>query len=393
MNYLFIIENGRLTLQRGREKEVRYIPWDVIKLGKIEDFHQFYYHTRLLFEKVNSLTEVTICMFMDQMVTYQYPKEKLSKKEEFSLESMQEEKLGIEEGTYIKIRKQDPKGHQCLSYYPRETVDKLKKCFSDLKIKVDFLAHPFIEKSSLYTSADFIFFQNVNSLATKLVFNHEWVDFLKKERISSKEGYRLMSGRLSSEEEEVNWHFMIYFMEGVSEFKAHLKQVHSLKINEETRGDSLKKFTSSPIETLDLNWIQDQEHKEKKLGIPIGKKVNKFYAALLGLVLLTFIGIFVHYTSLKREYTAELKNLQIKAKKEVKATREKDIGPLLQFEDKRLKDFNLTVNGDIVLLQAKSTSLDYIHYIKEKVQKTNYQLKDQEIYYEDGLYCCQFKLE
>lgn len=390
MRGILRIENGRFLLSSQAGNQEYFFPWDIVKQGKIRDYYQFYYHIHQFLDGHKDIQELVVFMPMKNLKTFQYPTDKLTKGEGKDLESLQEEKLSIdlEQSKKLTYRSWNKKCY--VSYYPKETVDLLEKCFVDLPLQVKLTDRPLSDHSFIYTSIDIIFYQNKESFKTQSFSNGDWVEYLKKEKISPERAYKFMSQRLNLENQEVlDQYYMVYFMEGISQVKKSLSQENFLEVNSETRGDLLKRFQVENIQELKFlttTWEDGEERKApgfKKLHVDLYK------LAMSALIFFTILGMLIHYASLKRDYK---KLLHAKANPMTNQVQTRiDLGPLLDFQDQRLIEYEITEKDKTFDLKAKSNSLDYLHYLKEEVAKKGYHILEDELSYEDESYCLKIK--
>lgn len=390
MKGILRIENGRFTLSSQVLSQEYFFPWDIVRQGKIRDYYQFYYHIHQFLDEHKDIQELIVFMPMKNFKTFQYPMDKLTKTEGKDLERLQEEKLSInlDQTKKLTYKSWDKKCY--VSYYPKETVDLLEKCFMDLNFPVKLLDRPLSDHSFIYTSSDIIFYQNKESFKSYSFLNKDWVEFLKKEKISPEKAYKFMSQRLNLENQEIlDQYYMIYFMEGISQVKKSLSQENLLEVNLETRKDLLKRFQIKDIEEMKFLPPSLKDLKEEKTPAFKSLHMDVYKLSLSALLAITILGMLIHYTSLKKDY----KDL-IQARENPmtnQAQTRLDLGPLLDFQDQRLIEYEITEKDNTFNLKARSNSLDYLHYLKEEVVKRGYRILEDDLSYEEESYYLKIK--
>lgn len=182
---------------------------------------------------------------------------------------------------------------------------------------------------------------------------------------------------------------MIYFMEGISQVKKSLSQENLLEVNLETRKDLLKRFQIKDIEEMKFLPPSLKDLKEEKTPAFKSLHMDVYKLSLSALLAITILGMLIHYTSLKKDY----KDL-IQARENPmtnQAQTRLDLGPLLDFQDQRLIEYEITEKDNTFNLKARSNSLDYLHYLKEEVVKRGYRILEDDLSYEEESYYLKIK--
>ncbi|WP_141558292.1 hypothetical protein [Urinicoccus timonensis] len=160
-------------------------------------------------------------------------------------------------------------------------------------------------------------------------------------------------------------------------------------MNLETRKDLLKRFQIKDIEEMKFLPPSLKDLKEEKTPAFKSLHVDVYKLFLSALLAITILGMLIHYASLKKDY----KDL-IEARENPmtnQAQTRLDLGPLLDFQDQRLIEYEITEKDNTFNLKARSNSLDYLHYLKEEVVKRGYRILEDDLSYEEESYYLKIK--